>query len=322
MLRKEADNESLIKFLFDSVNEEEERQLLDWLNEDKSRYGLLERLLLAGNIPDEIKEAIPVESSLTYVISKVSKRKRYRLILHVAAVFIGFIVVVSGIYLLNKEDKAEWKTVSSVKGEKKDIVLADGTNILLAPDSRLSYPEAFDSDIREVKLEGEAYFEVRHEAKRHFVVHTTNADVIVLGTIFNINAYNDDSKMSTVLVNGKVKMRFRRSNEKESSSCILFPSQKVVYDMNKGSFSVHKVNLRHELAWMNNCLYFNNESLMTTIKKIERFYNVDIELSGKLPAKRVTGEFDGETLKNVLNTLQEWTTFSYQIKNNKVLIKF
>ena len=209
MLRKEPDNENLIKFLFDKVNEEEEKQLLDWLNEDKSRYGILERLLLAANIPDEIKGTLPVESSLTYVISKVAKRKRYRLALHIAAVFIGFMVIVSGIYLLNKDKQVEWKTVSSAKGEKKNIALADGTNILLAPGSKLIYPETFDAEIRQVKLEGEAYFEVKHEPDRRFVVHTTKADIIVLGTTFNVNSYYDNGKISTVLINGKVRMRFK-----------------------------------------------------------------------------------------------------------------
>jgi len=317
----EADNELLTKFIFNLTTGEENKLVYEWLGDDKERYEKLDRLLLAVDVPDEIEKKISGDEALKFMQKRISRKKQHLILWRLAAIFVGMIFLVSGIYFVQKASEPQWQTISSLKGEKRSVDLADGTKVLLAPDSKFTYPLSFKKDIREVKLEGEAYFEVKHESKRRFIVHTANADIEVLGTTFNVNAYEDDNNVSTVLVNGKVKLYFKRSDDEKALECLLFPSQKAVYNKKTNAYSIRKVDLRHELAWRDNRLSFNNESLYHALKQIERFYNVDIVISGKLPAKKITGEFEHEPIEEVLETMQEWTTFKYEIKKDKVFIK-
>ena len=318
----EKDNELITKFVFNLTTQEEDKMVLDWLDKDKSRYELLDRLLQAKDIPAKIEKSIAVSSSLTYVMDKIHNRRRYRLYMRIAAVFIGLLAIGSAIIFFDTAKGVEWKTISSAKGELKNIVLADGTKILLAPASQLHYPVSFTSDKREVDLDGEAYFEVKHDNEHQFIVHTINADIEVLGTIFNVKAYSDSYSSSTVLVNGKVKLQFKDSNRERGDDCVLFPSQKAVYDRRNEKFSVHKVNLKHELAWRDRRLSFKNDNFTDVMKSIERFYNVNIIFqSNKFPAKRFTGEFKEESLNDVLEIYKEWTKFHYKIEDDNVYIK-
>ncbi len=322
MNRAEKDNELITKFVFNLATTEEEKDVLEWLDNDKSRYLMLDRLLQARKVPVSIQESISADSSLLYVMDKIQRRRKVKLYMSIAAIFIGLLAIASGVLFVDNVTQVEWKTVSTEKGELKNVVLADGTKVLLAPASKLNYQVAFTSEKREVELEGEAYFEVMHNEKHQFVVHTTNADIIVLGTIFNVNAYRDNSNMSTVLVNGKVKMQFFDSNKKEIGNCTLFPSQKAAFNKQGGKFSVHKVDLNHELAWRDRRLSFKNENFTDVMKSLERFYNINVIFeSKKLPTKRFTGEFNEESLKDILEIYKEWTRFQYKIVDNKVYIK-
>lgn len=315
------DKKILIKFLNNLTSEEEDKRVRDWLAEDHSRYALLDKLLVANKVPDEIKEKIPVDISLENVRRKISGRKRLSLLLRVAAVFIGLAFIVSVLYRYDSKPEINWNIVTSLKGEKKQVVLSDGTKVLLAPDSKLSYPEKFPKDLREVKLEGEAYFEVVHKPKHKFIVHTADADVEVLGTVFDVNAYGDSYDVSTVLISGRVKLYFKRDDGGEPFECLLYPSQKVVYDKKNKAYKVHEVNVSRELAWKEGRLIFCNETFLSALKMIERVYGVDIDLSGKMPEKKITGEFNGESLNEVMETLQEWTSFDFKIDNRKVFVR-
>jgi ferric-dicitrate binding protein FerR (iron transport regulator) len=322
MKRVEKDNELITRFVFNHTSSEEDKEILEWLDEDKSRYIMLDRLLRSKSTPENAEESISVNSSLAYVTGKINRRRKAKLYIRVAAVFIGLIAIASGLLFVDNAREVEWKTVSSAKGELKNIVLADGTKVLLAPASKLTYQVSFTSDKREVKLEGEAYFEVKHDNDHQFIVHTTNADIEVLGTIFNVNAYSNSNSISTVLVNGKVKLEFLDSKRAKIGDCILFPSQKAIYNKKNGKYSVHKVDLKHELAWRDRRLSFKNDNFIEVMESLERFYNVDIIFESKrLPTKRFTGEFEHETITDFLETYKEWTKFQYKIKGDKIYIK-
>jgi hypothetical protein len=164
------------------------------------------------------------------------------------------------------------------KGGEYKITLSDGTKVHLNAESKLSYPKTFDSAQRIVTLEGEGYFEVAKQQGRAFIVHTAQEDVKVLGTHFNINAYKNEETSSVSLIEGKVQV----GSDQELR--LLAPGQQAVN--NRGRLSVQPINEEEILAWTNGEFMFNNENLESVMRKISRWYDIDIIVSP--PLKDIT----------------------------------
>jgi len=159
------------------------------------------------------------------------------------------------------------KIITEVGGEYS-FVLSDGTKVWLNALSEIEYPVSFNGDKRVVNLKGEAYFEVKHDSKRPFIVHSLNQTIQVLGTTFNIKAYEDEHEIHTTLIDGKL------SVGSGGSSVLLSPGMESVCQRESNEIATHAVDTDFAVAWRSGYFMFNEEDLDEILKVLSRWYGV------------------------------------------------
>lgn len=231
--------------------------------------------------------------------------------------------------------------VSTRKGSKSQIVLPDGTKVWLNADSKLTYKGDFTTDLREITLTGEAFFEVAKDKGRPFIIHTPAVDIKVLGTTFNVRSYPHESTTETALIEGKIEVTL---NQQGNNKIVLKPSEKLIVsnkvipaggkrkanDESTDTPMLTVSSLRYsendslptEAYWMQNKLAFDNEAFEKVASKIERWYNVEIVfINDNIRQKRFTGFFEANTLQEVMEALRLSGGINYEIKGEKVVVK-
>lgn len=174
-------------------------------------------------------------------------------------------------------------------GKRTEITLSDGTHIWLNSGSQLSYPVEFNANKREVFLQGEAYFDVTPNQRQPFYVITREVKIKVLGTSFNVSSYGEDKKVETVLVKGEV---MAQENKLFGNTINLIPGERMTYNKANENLSKDKVEVNLYASWINGYLIFRNEPLTSVLKKIERFYNKEIQLEKGLEEMTFSGKLD------------------------------
>jgi transmembrane sensor len=209
---------------------------------------------------------------------------------------------------------AKIKKVSASKGQKLDLKLPDGSRIKLNSNSTISYPEKFAEGIREVTLEGEAYFDVMHIPSRPFIVHTSNASTRVLGTSFNV--FSGDEITAVTLVEGKVNVSIANG-----PTTLLTPNQQAIITKGSPSIDTHEVDVEKFVGWKNNTLHFNNITVREAFTIIENWYNVRIEV--KTPPLLnciINSKYQNESLENVLNSFRFMLKMDFTINGQQVTV--
>ncbi len=205
-------------------------------------------------------------------------------------------------------------------GQKQTLMLADGTKVTVNADTKFTYPEQFASDSREVKLEGEAFFEVARDENKPFIILTKDIHTTVLGTSFNIKAYQDESDISVSVASGKVKVN--RVGD-AADTYYLTPGREAVYQLDKQSFEVRDFDKQAALAWKDGILYFKDASFEEVKSTLERRYGVEIHWVGNnTQSWQYSGIFDNQSLENVLLSISYVKHFSYALQGKQVKIKF
>jgi len=186
-----------------------------------------------------------------------------------------------------------FNVLSTPRAGQFSLTLPDGSHVWLNNASSLRYPVSFTGNSREVELAGEAYFEIAKDASHPFrvAIHrgTNISTVEVLGTSFNVMAYDDENAERTTLVEGSV--RFVH----ESSSVLLKPDEQSVLDEKGGLKTLRQVNVAEITAWKNGYFHFDHSSLETTMRQLARWYDVDVEYAGNVPPQ----EFMGKIQRNL-----------------------
>ena len=215
----------------------------------------------------------------------------------------------------HKTQQTEYNTLSTNTDRKYDIVLEDGTHVYLNASSRLTYPLVFPADKRVVRLEGEAYFDVRKDEEHPFVVRTRFGEVTVLGTAFNINAYNDADACYTTLVYGKVNF-----STPDQNTITLAPGEQAV----ASSRGIEKrvVDVNEYIGWAQGVYVFNNRRLGDIMKTFERWYDVHVYYE-KESLRDLTYSGDLQrygTINTFLNALELTGDIYYRINGRNILI--
>ncbi|WP_295711120.1 FecR domain-containing protein [Mucilaginibacter sp.] len=178
-----------------------------------------------------------------------------------------------------------YNTLSTPRGGEYQVVLPDGTHVWLNSASSISYPVEFAGNERRVKLTGEAYFEVAKNKDKPFYVNSNNVQVRVLGTHFNISAYNDDDELKATLLEGSVQV------SKNNSQSLLKPGQQAVINNGADMIRVSQANINEVMAWKNGYFIFNDDNIATILKKVSRWYDVDVEQKGNFEGQHFGGTF-------------------------------
>jgi transmembrane sensor len=260
--------------------------------------------------------------------------------------FIGFNST-SNADLANNKTKPAHSEVKVSFGSKSKIQLPDGTQVWINSGSKLSYSGTFKGNLREVFLDGEAYFDVVHDAERPFIVHTSNIDIKVLGTAFNLKAYDVDKSIEATLIHGSIEVVNR--SQPDAPKIILKPHEKIIFNKELETATYNHVDASginktsemsasstilikplpkniadsviHETSWLYNKLVFDEEAMTEVVTKLERWYDVKIEITDdRVKNYRISGTFIDETVEQALNDLQLLIPFKYSNNNNLIII--
>lgn len=206
-------------------------------------------------------------------------------------------------------------TIATPKGGQYTVILADGTKVMLNAASSLTFSTAFNPQVREVELTGEAYFEVAKNKDLPFRIKTHSQTVEVLGTHFNINAYDDEAQIKTTLLEGSVKILTRNGER------ILSPGQQSSVDKQAEHIvSVQRINTDKVIAWKNGLFSFENDDLKMIMRQISRWYNVKIEYSADLPDSKFFGEISRSNKLSEVCSILERYGVQFKVSGNVVRV--
>ena len=222
----------------------------------------------------------------------------------------------------NDVQPLKYNTLKVPSGGMYQVTLSDGTKVWLNSETSLTYPEKFGGEQRVVQLEGEAYFEVTKNVKE-FIVETNIANVTVLGTQFNVSSYKDDAFFSSTLVEGKIKLA-NTNDENTDSSLILAPNQRGLINKNSSKIQFEVVDTEVYTAWKEGKFYFERERLESILKRLSRWYNIDIVFEDEsLKTEMFTGVvYKNKTIDDLLDMICKTTHVNYVITKNKINDKY
>jgi len=250
---------------------------------------------------------------------KIFLKKRLVNVLKFAAVLI--IGLVTGILIsLFQRPGSEYYTSIAPEGSISQVVLPDSTFVSLNSGSEIKYVTNGKKKIREIFLNGEAWFDVKKNKKRSFIVHTSFYDVMVMGTQFNVKAYPEDNEIVTTLEKGSVNVM--SSDNFKMKSRILNPGEQLVYNVDDNYLTTNKVNTKIYTSWKDNKLIFINMNLKELIVLLERKYGVDIEVESNVTLDyHYDGTIRNETILEVMDILKETLPVDYKIEGQKIIIR-
>lgn len=318
-LKKESDvkeNEAIVAWLDSS--EQNRHYLLqlenEWihLKEPPLIIGRADRPRIWDKIQDRIQ---PVVKTIVF------DRNRFWWLVTAAAILI-FLSGTLGTYFIQRNilmntSSQEQTTVYTALGQKSQVILPDGSKAWLNAGTKMSYSHAFNQHDRKITLEGEAFFDVVKKENMPFTVQTSHLDVVVKGTAFDVSAYADDAKIEVSLLRGKVAIKDKRGQLIGE----LKPNDWIQLDKRTGRYTqIRQLDAVQYSTWKSEELVFENESLESVLKKLERWYGVDIAWKGAESDRHYTFKVKTESLREILELINVITPIHYTIAGKSVAI--
>lgn len=314
--------ELLLKYIEGDCTDQEKVEITNWL--DSSPENMKEYLALR-KLHDisiwQIKSDLQAEQKIKSKTPFWSRKTFYGEILKVAAIFIFALLIIR--YALPEfvpsNEIAYTQTIHVPAGQRAEITLGDGTQVWLNAKTTLTFPTQFLGNNREVKLDGEGFFDVTHNKSKPFIVNTGKYDVKVWGTKFNLIAYSWKKNFETSLLEGSVEVL----KEGSSKGILLKPNEQVKLKNNQ--LVISPVNDMDQFLWREGIISFDNATFTELINKLELYFDFQIEVRNTQALNyRFTGKFrmkDG--IEHILKVLQIKNKFSYHIdeKLNKITIE-
>jgi transmembrane sensor len=212
-------------------------------------------------------------------------------------------------------------TISTPRGGQYQLVLPDGTKVWLNATSALQFPVAFTGNTRTVELTGEAYFEVAKNPARPFIVKVKAVEVKVLGTHFNINAYDNEPEMKTTLLEGSVNVSIRQTADGRRQTAILKPGEQVSVSQTSQLSQPIPVQTEEVVSWTNGKFHFNNADIKVIMRQIARWYDVDVEYQNISSETQLGGIVSRkEDLRQLLNYFEIAGKVRFTIVGRKIIV--
>lgn len=266
-----------------------------------------------------IDTAVNGENNLPELLDFVQKAKwNWKRGMGIAAsMFLVLSIGWLGLKQLNKSEVVALKTIQTQKGEMKELQLTDGTRVFLNGESKLEFPEKFADTAREVKLSGEAYFEVSKDPQRKFRIRTEASEVKVLGTQFNLKAYPGENQELRV---SEGKVSFNTSTSKNVPQ-ILVARDCAILETSSGVIERRTEKIDVGDHWRDGGLTVDDLSLKELIPILERRFNVSLKVKSQaLLRKHYTGSHKSVTLRAVLDDVSFVLNCNYRISDNSIEI--
>ncbi|MCD7915018.1 MAG: FecR domain-containing protein [Tannerellaceae bacterium] len=252
-------------------------------------------------------------------INKKEQKLVIRPFLKYAAAIVIFLMAGLTYFLLpdkEKELQARNMVIETRQGEWKSLYLPDGTHITLNACTRLVYPEKFVTTERKIEIDGEAFLDVYADAEKPFIIHTQTMDVKVLGTSFNIKAYETDEQLSVSVKSGKVSISL------PEAVFSLVANEELIWDKESDEFYKNKQNIHQAISWIHGGLYFNRTPIGAVVRELQRIYDKQILFEEGVNIKEyIYGAHENKSLESVLTSIQYTTGIQYR-KENEVFILY
>ena len=318
------DRDILIKYLNNEVNSREKLEVENWLKQsEKNREELEQSRQMLSKVDAYFKAKNfdsntawnNVHSKITLPQLTVIKRKQFRkeaiisVYKYAAIIVVAVLLGTIGFYIGFKNQKSEIysEVISADKQVVNEYVLPDGSKVALNSNSQLLFPKHFKNNVREVTVHGEAFFDVKPNPEKPFIIHAGNAQVKVVGTSFNVCAYPNTETVEVVVRTGKVEVTNvnKEKTSDKNSEVILVPGEKGTLF---NSTDVLEKTINSDLnymAWKTRDLVFNEVPLKDVFESLEKVYHVDIQVSD--PAINnllLEAHFDHKPVDFVMNVIQ------------------
>jgi hypothetical protein len=209
----------------------------------------------------------------------------------------------------------EYNTLTTPRGGEYQLVLPDGTKVWLDAASSITYPVAFTGNSRRVKLTGQGYFEVAKNKEKPFYVDVNQTEIKVLGTHFNISAYDDDGKNTTTLLEGSVQVT------KNNKVALLKPGQQAVIVKGSDNIAVSEADIEDAMAWKNGYFIFNDDDIRGIMRKVSRWYDVDVDFQRDFSDQHFGGTFyRSKSIKELLDHFQKVGNLHFKISGRRIIV--
>lgn len=217
----------------------------------------------------------------------------------------------------NNLGEVHFNTITTPVGGQYQLELEDGSKVWLNAASSMRFPTEFRGKERKVEITGEAYFEVKHDASKPFHVLVDGADVTVLGTHFNVNAYNDDGLMKTTLLQGSVKI------SKENKKVLITPGEQAQIENQSDKIEIEKeVDVEQVMAWKNGKFIFKDADITNIMKQLERWYDIKVSYNTNITKEQFVGVISRNVnLSEILKMLEKTGAVKFEITGRNVIVK-
>jgi len=335
-IEEPVNSELFGKILTGNAREDEIIAFRRWFNDsedNRSAFESYKKLWESGKI-EKNYDLIRAKERIEFKINqRLNIPKRIFNSLQKVAAILFLPLLILSIYLyssiLQTEDhdlQAIYQTIDCPIGNRSKISLPDGTSVWLNSGSSITLPVSFSEEkTRKVSLSGEAYFNVIKDQKRPFLLSLDEITVRVTGTSFNVSNYKNDKQVEIMLESGKVDL-YTGSNRKSDDRTRLLPGQLVTIEKGTDVLSVNEVKAEHYVSWTKGYLIFDDDKMSDVIRKLERWYNIDIEISDQeINDYLYTATIKDETIDQLLELLKYTSSIEYEIErtigNDDLLLK-
>lgn len=300
--------EILPRYCSGEATVEECRMVEEWIGQSDENYRIVKQMYTIDQVMGtvQMESKVDMEKALASVSRKMSKAPShitwFTWVQRAAAILFIPLLIAFAIqnFTPSPTEVAQMIEVKTNPGMTTTVDLPDGTKVYLNSESSLTYPSFFSKDKRDVKLTGEAFFEVQKDPEHRFIVsgpHHTQIEV--LGTSFNVEAFERDSFISTTLVEGKV--RFAYQKNRQPATVDMKPGQKLMYDTTSSQVKLLPTSGETETAWKDGKIIFQATPLPEALRMLEKRFNVTFILSNnRLRGEAFNGSFTNQRLERIL----------------------
>lgn len=344
---------TILNYIKGELNEKEKISVLKWASKSKANelyIAKLKNIYIAQSLPAE--EASEAEINKIFELINKSdirgienKSNNYLVISKIMAwraASVILLLILTGLFLLNQNRKeidplaensikqiryksfTTSKVLYTPKGVKAHLILPDSSQVWLNSDTRIEYPDTFDLSVRNVTISGEAYFSVVKNPQRPMVVKTKKGfSIEVLGTEFNVKAYEDDNRAQATLYSGEINLLRERDNKIISTK--VEPNQTIIINSEPAGINVSKVlkeTPADESAWKEGKIIFDSTPVSELIKTLERWHGVEfIVKDPEILNYKITATFNSESIVQIMDLIQLTSLIKYEVQNRKVILR-
>lgn len=330
-------SELILRFCENKATEKERQQVEEWMELSEENRKTVEQINLINLAIDINQNAERFDSDKAFrnAIQEINGRKKqggiiwWKRLERIAAILLIPVALVCFLqyFYFTMGNEPQMVEIRTNPGMTTSITLPDGTAVCLNSESILRYPSVFNSKERKVILNGEGYFEVTKNPDAPFIVNIPhNTEIKVLGTHFNVEAYENDTLVTTTLEEGLINFLF--ADNSINKQIELKPNQKLIYNSTTGQSQLFATNCKTELSWINGQLIFSGTPFRDVLRMLEKRYNVKFTVRNNLVLNtEFTGTFTNQRLERILEILQISCKVSWRhmknadIKNKKTEIE-